>query len=343
MKPREILLNQIQHRETEFVPYVLDFEGDIVERLNEYYGNAAWQRRLKTFKKHIEVVNNMKKEPTTRLGYARDPYGTVWRMDQLPFHLEEPGLKSPGFKGYQWPEPESFFASDEEVRKIREQVRKDKDEYFIIAILGWGLFETSWGIRGFENVLMDVVLHPDFYEELLDRITEQFMAYIKYTCDCLPEIDAIMFGDDWGDQRGVIVGPDRWRSMFKPRYKMIYEAVHARGKYVISHCCGSVADILEDIIEIKLDVLESVQPEAHGMNPYDLKRKWGDKIAFWGCLGSQSTIPFGTPDSIQLEIRKLREQMSRGGGYILAPAKALQPGTPVENAVAVVETFVEEY
>ena len=73
------------------------------------------------------------------------------------------------------------------------------------------------------------------------------------------------------------------------------------------------------------------------MNPYELKRQWGDKITFWGCLGSQSTIPFGTPDEIRAEVTKLKREMSKGGGYIVAPAKELQPGTPIENAAAVVE------
>ena len=107
------------------------------------------------------------------------------------------------------------------------------------------------------------------------------------------------------------------------------------------HSCGSVAAIMPDIIEIGVDVLESVQPEAAGMNPYELKQKWGDKITFWGCLGSQSTIPFGTPESIRAEIRSLRNVMGQNGGYILSPAKPLMSETPTENAVAIVEAFAE--
>jgi len=95
---------------------------------------------------------------------------------------------------------------------------------------------------------------------------------------------------------------------------------------------------MPDIIEIGPDVLQSIQPEA--MNPYELKRKWGDKITLWGGLGSQSVIPFGTPDAILAEVRRLCEEMSPGGGYILGPAKALQPETPTENAAAVLEAFL---
>ena len=133
-----------------------------------------------------------------------------------------------------------------------------------------------------------------------------------------------------------------WRRYLKPRYARIYEAAHAQGKVVLSHCCGSVSEIMGDIVEIGLDVLESVQPEADGMNPYELKRQWGDRIAFWGGLGSQSTIPFGTPQGIRQEVDLLCREMGKGGGYILAPAKGLQPETPTENAAAVVEAFTRQ-
>lgn len=137
----------------------------------------------------------------------------------------------------------------------------------------------------------------------------------------------------------MILGPDRWRQFLKPRWAKIYEAVHRHGKIVMSHSRGSVVEIIPDLIEIGLDVLESCQPEAAGMDPYELKRKFGGQITFWGCLGSQSTIPMGAPESIRAEVARLKREMGKGGGYILAPAKPLQPETPVENAVALVESF----
>ena len=339
MTPREIVLDQISHRETDIIPYTLGFEGDVTDRLDAHYGGDQWHDSLRTFIKGTSVVNTMKKDPTDREGYWVDPYGSLWRMDRRPFHLESPAMARPSFDDYQWPKPEAFFVNDSLIAQARQFCEEEKDEFFLIGWLGWGLFETSWNVRGFENILMDVVSEPDFVEELMDRITEQFLAYVDFTCRHLPDVHAIMFGDDWGDQRGVIVGPERWRKLFKPRYARIYDAVHAHGKFVISHCCGSIHDIMPDVIEIGLDVLESVQPEARNMNPYDLKRKWGDEITFWGCLGSQSTIPFGTPDDIREEVERLRQEMGKGGGFILAPAKPLQPETSTENAIAVVEAF----
>ncbi len=232
----------------------------------------------------------------------------------------------------------AFF--NPQIKETARQVCENHKDKFLVGGLGWGLFEISWSLRGFENILMDSVIEPDFYEELLDKLMNLYLAFVDYTCD-LP-IDAIMFGDDWGDQRGIILGPELWRKFLKPRWAKIYNAVHAKGKYVISHSCGSVVDVIPDLIEMGLDVLESVQPEARGMNPYELKKKFGDKITFWGCLGTQEILPYGTPDDIKKEIKRLCAEMGRGGGFILAPAKPLQPETSAENAAAVVEAFTNQ-
>ena len=337
MRPREIVIEQIAHRPTKPVPFTLGFEGDVAERVDKHYGNADWRKKLTPFMMHVGAVETDIRVSISE-SHQRDGYGGIWRIDRRPMHLEEPPLKKPSFEGYEMPGPEKFLRPEWK-EKAKATCEQHKDS-FLLGGLGWGLFERSWNLRGFENALMDSIAEPDFYAEMLDRLTELYLAFVDYTAD-LP-IDAIMFGDDWGDQRGVLLGPERWRKFIKPRWARIYERVHARGKLVITHCCGSIADIIPDVIEMGLDVLESVQPEARGMNPYELKRRWGDKLTFWGGLGSQSTVPFGTPAAIRAEVRKLCREMGRGGGYILAPAKSLQPETPTENAVAAIEAFTEQ-
>ncbi len=337
MTPREAVLEQIHHRETSPVPFTLGFEGDVGERLDAHYGGGEWRRRLTRYIVGVGGIPTMAKE-TIRDGLERDRFGSTWRVDRRPFHLEEPALKQPSFDGYDFPTP-ADFANPGLIGGAAKAMREHPDSFTTIGC-GWGLWENCWGIRGFENALIDCVAEEDFFVELLDKLTELFLGHVAQCADV--PADAVMFGDDWGDQRGVIVGPERWRKFFKPRYARIYEAVHAQGKLVVSHCCGSVADIMGDMVEIGLDVLESVQPEARGMNPYELKRRWSDKITFWGCLGSQSTIPFGTPAEIHAEVAHLCREMGRGGGYILCPAKSLQPETPTANAVAVVEAFTRQ-
>ncbi|MHC4480916.1 MAG: uroporphyrinogen decarboxylase family protein [Planctomycetota bacterium] len=337
MRPKDVVLEQIHHRETSPIPFVLGFEGDVAERLDGHYGGPEWRERLTPYIVGVAAVESevWGTEPVDDC-HTRDAFGTVWRTNLRPAHLEEPGLKAPSFDGYDFPTPDRFIA-DELAEYARKQCEEHADS-FLVAGFGFGLFERSWTVRGFENALMDVAAEPDFYEELLDRILELQLEFVRVSAD-LP-VDGIMFSDDWGDQRGVIIGPDRWRKLLKPRLAKLYQAAHDAGKLALSHCCGSIEDIMGDVVEIGLDVLESVQPEA--MSPYELKKKWGDRIVFWGGLGSQSMIPFGTPQDIKDEVGRLCREMGEGGGYILAPAKALQPETPTENGAAVLEAFTNQ-
>jgi uroporphyrinogen decarboxylase len=333
---KQIVLNQINHVETPRVPYTFACEETVAAQLDEYYGSSTWRNGLTRYMVPVGAVATDFREDIGG-GRQRDAYGGVWRTDRRPWHLETPPLPQASFTDYEFPKPERFFRPE-----WKEQAYKTCEENadaFLVGSLGWGLFERSWNLRGFENALTDAALEPAFYGEMLDRLTELYLAFVEYTVE-LP-VDGILFGDDWGDQRGVILGPERWREFLKPRWKRVYDAVHGAGKIVMSHSCGSVADIMPDIIEMGMDVLESVQPEAAGMDPYELKRRYGDRIAFWGCLGSQSTIGRGSPEQIHREVQRLAAEMPRGGGYILAPAKPLQPGTPLENAVAIVEALRE--
>ena len=337
MTPREIVLEQIYHRETETVPYTLPFEEDVGKRMDQHYGGTAWREEITPYIVSCGLIDRHKRVPISDT-HTRDGFGTVWRMDRRPHHLEEPGLKEPSFEGYDFPTADVF--ANPTLKEDAEKVRETYPNSFTLINMGWGLWESYWGIRGFENAMMDCVAEPDFFEEVMDRLTDLYLAQVAMCADI--EADALMVGDDWGDQRDVMMGPDRWRQYLKPRWAKIYQAVHERGKIAMSHCCGSVVDIMPDIIEIGLDVIESVQPKARGMNPYELKKKWGDKITFWGGLCSQQLIPFGTPDEIRDEVQRLCNEMGREGGYILGPAKSLQPETPIPNALAVIEAFTRQ-
>jgi len=335
MTPREIVQEQINHRETAEIPYTLTMEADVRKRLDEYFGNTEWYEKFGRYLVRCGKITKIREAGA--VPRIEDAFGTAWCTDRLPPSVVEPGLKAPSFEGYDFPTIDRLL--DQEAKaKAKELVAKAPDTYTVVPT-GMCLWQ-SWYLRGFEATMMDCVVEEDFYAELLDRLMALTLEIIE-ECSDIPA-DAIMMGDDWGNQRGVMIGPDRWRKFYKSRYARIFEAIHKQGKVAIMHCCGSVEDIMADIIEIGLDILESVQPEAEGMNPYALKKGWGDKITFWGGLGSQSTIPFGTPGEIQSEIRRLRSEMSKGGGYILAPAKPLRPETPTENAVAVVEEFLQE-
>ncbi len=340
--PKDVVLAQIRHQETPHVPFSIGFEGDVAERIDAHYGSTAWRGRIDPYIVSAAAVDTDRKFPTDRAGYVTDPYGSLWFVGCLPWHLETPVLADAdsledALADYVVPPPGRFFLTAEEKAANIARCRENADK-FLVGSCGWGLFERSWTIRGFENALMDMIAEPEAYAELLDRLTELYIALIRETAS-LP-VDGILFGDDWGEQRGVIMGAERWRELFKPRWARLFAETHACGKIAMCHSCGSVAEIVPDLAEIGLDVLESCQPEAAGMDPLRLKRLYGDRMAFWGTIGTQSLIPFGTPDKIRAEIARLGAEMGRGGGIILAPAKPLPPETPTENAVAVVESLL---
>jgi uroporphyrinogen decarboxylase len=331
---RELVIEQINHHETNPIPVTISLEAELAARIDEHTGSTEWRKRIGN---DILIVWPLDASKYVQVDdkHHKDGFGNLWRTDLLPRHLEVPALSSPTLQDYAWPASQTFLDQDRYTHA--QSVCKNHRDKFIIANIGWGLFERTWTLRGFTNVLMDSIAEPDFYEELLDRIVELQLDFINQ-CVTL-DIDGIMFSDDWGDQRGVILGPDRWRSLIKPRIARLYDAVHKHGLYTLSHCCGNVADIISDLVEVGLDVLESVQPEA--MNPYELKRRWGKHITFWGGLGSQSTLAFSNPSAVRDEVKRLSTEMSQGGGYILAPAKALMNSMPLDNAIAAVDAFYE--
>jgi uroporphyrinogen decarboxylase len=146
-------------------------------------------------------------------------------------------------------------------------------------------------------------------------------------------VDGIRFGDDWGFQTSLMIRLERWRRLYKKYYQRIYEAARQAGLIVAIHSCGNITDLLPDLIEIGVQVVHPLQPEA--MDVAFCHREYGRDLTFWGGLGSQSTLPYGTPDDVCHEVRD-RLALFCDGGYILAPAGAAPAETPAENIAAIV-------
>lgn len=345
MTARARIEAQIGHRETDFVPFAkLAFEGDVAERLDAGFGGTGWRRTVDALN-HIHDITEEAplqewREPSPGKagagGLRTDLFGSVWRTDTRPPHLVQPALREPGLSGYRVPRAEEFFPPGWNDRALGAIERWNG--HFLVAGAGAGFFERAWVVRGFEEALADSAAEPAFYERLLDELAELEAGILLRLLE-LP-VQGILFADDWADQRGILLGRERWQRLVLRRQAVLYETVRRGGKRVLSHCCGNVRDIIPDLVDAGLEVLQSIQPEA--MDPYVLKREFGGSLCLWGGLGSQRMIPFGTPGEIRGEIRRLCAEMGRGGGYILGTAKSLQPETPTENAAAVVEGFFAE-
>lgn len=202
------------------------------------------------------------------------------------------------------------------------------------------IFEIAWYMRSMELLMMDFVDNPDFAEALLDRITVkreiQAWSYAELGADI------ICLGDDVGTQRGLLMSAAMWRRWLKPRLaRVISVAKIARPDVLIFyHSDGDIRPIIPDLIEIGVDILNPVQPEC--MDPAELKSRYGHRLAFWGTIGIQTTLPFGTPDDVQQEVKTRMETVGYGGGLLLSPTHVVEPEVPWENIVAFVQA-VKEY
>ena len=208
------------------------------------------------------------------------------------------------------------------------------------GLMGCTVFEVSWGIRSMEELLMDMMTQPEFARVLLDRITELRVFQARTFAEA--DVDILRTGDDVSSQKGMIMSPAVWREWFKPRLaRVIAAAREAKPDILIwYHSDGDCRVIIPELIEIGVDILNPVQPEC--MDPADIKRQYGDRLSFSGTIGTQSTMPFGTPEEVASTIKHRIETVGVGGGLLLAPTHVLEPDVSWENILAFIEA-VDRY
>ena len=212
------------------------------------------------------------------------------------------------------------------------------DEYWIVGVTVTTIFETAWALRGLTQLLMDFVTDPDLADRILDIPYRYHLEAAKRLVE--RGVDMIWTGDDVGTQHGMMIAPDLWRRFFKGRMADFFASLRAINPDIVIayHSDGNIEPIVPDLIEIGLDVLNPVQPAC--MNPAVIKRRYGDKLSFWGTIDEQHTLPFGTPDDVRIEVEDRIRTVGRGGGLILGPTHHVQLDTPLENFRAMHNTIL---
>lgn len=305
------------------------------ENMVRYTGDENFHQKYGGFLHYMQYWGY----PTERKDkkeYFTDDFGVTWNRsgaDKDIGVVDEPIIPEPDISLYKEP-----YLNEDLIRKQCEQLLSSKADKFCFAGIGFSVFERLWSYVGMENALIYMLTEKRFVHDLLDRICDFNLKII----DIFNEypFDGIYFGDDWGQQRGMIMGAPLWKEFIKPRMAKMYARAKANGKFIFQHSCGDIQDIFDDLIEIGLDCYQTFQPEIYDIA--QIKAKYGGRLSFWGGISTQADLPNKSPEEIQKIIRDTLRVMRPGGGYILAPTHALPQDVPPENVIAMLEEFTRQ-
>ena len=353
MNPREVVISAIRREEPERVPKHCRFTPSSLDTFRRMTGADNpeeyfdYEVRALTFGPTLintDFTPYHKKnlqDPNVRI----DEWGVGWVRGSM-YHFED--MLHPLLSIRTVEEIERYPFPDVTAHDRREGLQAAVDHYhqrgYAASIelpgIGSTIFETAWKMRGFEDFLTDMVQNPELTAALLDRITEMAVDNAAFVGEC--GADILSTSDDIGTQRGMLVSPELYRKWLKPRMAEVARAAKEVNPDIIIlyHTCGDVYPIIGDLVEVGVDVLEPVQPEC--MDPELVKEEYGDRLAFWGTIGTQNTMPFCSPSEVRDVVRRRIATVGKGGGLVISPSQRIEPEVPWENIAAFFDA-VEEY
>jgi uroporphyrinogen decarboxylase len=364
MTHRERVLAALDHQQTDRVP--IDFGGTYTTTI--YY--AAYERLKEHLNEHHDTVILSKIRrlaipdetilrrfdvDTRFLGLGvyegdqkeidedtyLDEWGTTWRKAEDGHYLYVDGPffneKHPApaeIDQWNWPDPDNpgYY------RGLRERARtlRENSDCAIILNLPIGPIHQGQFLRGFADWLKDLYKNREFISKLMDVIADHWIRLTENALDAVgDDVDIVFFGDDLASQLAPLFSPDKYREIIKPRHRRMVAAAKAkRDVKVLYHSCGAVSSLIGDLIDVGIDAVNPVQVTAKNMEPDQLKRQYGDRIAFWGGINTQNVLPFGTADEVRAEVRRVIDCLNGDGGYVLNSVHNIQNDVPAENIVA---------
>lgn len=230
--------------------------------------------------------------------------------------------------------------------RLREgalRLRAASDRAIMVSV-GCNLFEWGTYLRRLDNFLVDVMVDPDQVERFLDALLERHMATLAKVCEHLGDlVDVVRFCDDLGTDQGPFMDPEVYRRIFKPRHKLLCDYTHAHSSmHTFIHSCGSIDQVIPDLIEAGIEILNPVQTSCRGMEPEKLKREFGKDVAFWGGgIDTRRVLNGGTPAEVRRQALERLELFGKGGGYVFNTVHNILPDVPPENVVALFDAVAE--
>jgi len=310
---------------------LMKYAGNCIKYVNslgnveEYFNKDLQNDEMRQF-----AIDNgfARVDPECQLVF--DAFGVGWNLNSEGVSADSHPLGNmENYGQYHWPVPINTAMMD----YGKKTVEKYKDEYYLLGFQHIGLFERCWCIRGYENFMCDLMLEPEFIEEMLDNILIYKLNEARMYLDS--GVDAVRLGDDWGLQHGLQIPPSLWRRFIKPRQAILYKFYKDAGLPVFQHSCGDISSIIPDLIEIGLDVLHPVQPLS--MDIAQLADQYGDQLVFWGGIDTQEVLPLWKPEQIRKEVKRVYDILGANNRYILAPSQEIMSDVPAANFEALMQ------
>jgi len=331
MTRRERVIAALQYKETDFIPYEINLTKVAYEKMVNFYGNADFEKEIGS-----HIVSSYYDGGTApmpgRPDYFQDDFGVIWNrtVDKDIGVIENIQIPEPEMGDYKFPS-----VPIERIRKQCEETLANAEDCFTCASIGFSLFERAWTLVGMEDLLVYMLTEPDFVTALMDAIVEFNLQvidiYLEYDFDC------IFFGDDWGQQQGLIMGAELWHRFIKSPLSKMYAAAKEKGRFVMQHSCGDIHELYPTLIEIGLDAHQTFQPEIFDI--HETKEKYGGKLSFWGGISTQRMLPFETPKGVVEKAKDIMAIMGKNGGFIVAPTHSVPGDVPPENIDALIKLF----
>lgn len=334
MNYRERVFCAVSHKRSDEIPHDITWTAAQYQKMAAFYHDENFGEKIGN---HIRCCcdDNFYTELKDKKEQFIDKFGVVWDRSGVDKDI---GV----IHNFVIPEPDERLIRLPEIdlpllRKNFEDLEKDT-EHFRFATISFSLFERAWSLCGMENTLVYMLTEKAFLHRLLDEICERNLKIIELALQY--DIDGFHFGDDWGSQRGLIMGKELWREFIKPRLARMYEPIKRKGKIVSQHSCGDIYDVFGDLIDIGLDVYQTFQPEIYDLDKWSAN--YGKHLTVWGGVSTQRELSRGSVKDVEEATIRLVEKIGQNGGLILAPTHAVPPDCPAENCDKLIEMMLNQ-
>ncbi len=346
MSPRERVLAAMRRQKPDRIPKELSLTPALLEEFERRAPGQSVEEYFRLEPRYVGIKESTLKQDHT--GYFKDVHVdwiNDWGIGFLDAHFHHfwkfvhplrDAQTVQDIMNYPFPD----LLADYRWEGFGDRVKTWQDKgYPVTAGPTTQLFEQAWYLRGQEQLLMDFYDNPEIADALLGRVFEIQLTATRRLAEA--GVDVLATGDDVAWQQGMMMSPAVFQRFLKPRYEKMFAAAKAIKPDMLTwfHTDGNAVAIIPDLIEIGLDILNPIQPEC--MDPAEVKKQYGDRLAFWGTMGTQSTMPFGSIDEVR---RVVKERIETVGpeGLLLAPTHVLEPEVPWENIEAFADA-VEEF